>query len=230
MATRVVLVDDDLDLSDMLCTYLQAEGFEMHAAHNGQQALETVASQKPDLVVLDIMMPHLSGLDVLRHLRVNSLLPIIMLTARGDDSDCIAGLNLGADDYINKPCSPAQLVARIHAVLRRTGLKHHRREVAAPITAGPFVLSPTQRTVEYMGRLLPLTSTEFTLLSLLIHHAGAVVSKATLSQQGLGRPLRAYDRTVDVHISNIRSKLGQRHFERSSIETVVRQGYQLLLD
>ena len=228
MTTNVLLVDDDAELLDMLCDYLTRDGFAVTCAHDGHAGVVAALSGQHDIVVLDVMMPGISGLQALAQIRATSTLPAIMLTARGDDTDRIVGLELGADDYVPKPCTPRELAARLRAILKRTS--------AAPpagtssITAGALTLWPAQRRAEFDGRALELTSTEFSLLEVLTRYAGQLVSKAELSAQALGRPFNRFDRSIDVHISSIRHKLGPAATladGRSIIQTVIRKGYQL---
>lgn len=223
---RVLLVDDDIELGRMLAEYLAAEGFEVSVARDGEDALRRAGAH--DLVVLDVMMPGLSGTEVLRRLRRNSGVPVLMLTARGDDVDRIIGLELGADDYLPKPCNPRELVARLHAILRRTGAAGGSAP-ARTIVAGDMVLRPGERIAEWRGQALDLTSTEFNVLAALAARAGAVVSKADLAPQALGRPLARYDRSIDMHVSNLRQKLGSLADGRSPIQTVRGMGYQLIV-
>lgn len=225
--TRVLLVDDDLVLSGMLREYLEREGFEARTARDGEAGVTEVLRGQYDIVVLDVMMPRLDGVEALRRIREKSPIPVLMLTARGDDVDRIVGLELGADDYVPKPCSPRELVARIRAILRR-GQGRVGHENSGPLSVGPLTLWPEQRRAAWADRPLNLTSTEFNLLETLARQAGGVVSKATLSEQGLGRPLARFDRSVDVHMSSIRHKLGRLPDGRSYIETVRGMGYQLI--
>jgi len=222
--TRVLLVDDDVDLADMLGEYLGNEGFEVDVAHDGQAGVARALAGGIDLVVLDVMMPGISGVEVLRRIRAESRLPVLMLTARGDDLDKVLGLELGADDYVPKPCTPRELVARIRAILRRTAPV----ERPAMLSSGPLVVWPEKRQAELAGQVLALTSAEYGLLEALVRNAGHVVSKADLSEQGLGRPLARFDRSIDVHVSAIRQKLGQLADGRSWIQTVRGVGYQLV--
>jgi two-component system, OmpR family, response regulator len=173
------------------------------------------------------MMPGIGGIEALRRIRAASTVPVLMLTARGDDFDRIVGLELGADDYVPKPCLPRELAARLRAILRRS---QHAGEPAAhaPLVVGPLKVMPAQRRVEWDGAPVELTSTEFNLLEVLARNAGRPVSKAELSLQALGRPLARFDRGIDVHLSSIRHKLAQLPGGRSCIQTVYRQGYQLL--
>ena len=225
-AIHILLVDDDVELAGMLCDYLAQEGFAATAVHDGEAGVGEALSGKYAAVVLDVMMPRLSGLEVLRRIRAGSKLPVLMLTAKGDDMDRIVGLELGADDYVPKPCLPRELVARLRAILRRTMLSPDASSV--PLVIGQLSVLPEQRRVEWDGRPVDLTSTEFNLLEVLARNAGRPVSKDDLSELALGRPLARFDRSVDVHLSSIRHKLGCMPDGRSCIQTVYRQGYQLI--
>jgi len=225
--TRVLLVDDDVELAAMLREYLEQEGFEACAVHDGEAGVAEALSGRYAIAVLDVMMPKLSGVEALRRIRAGSQLPVLMLTARGDDIDRIVGLELGADDYVPKPCTPRELVARLRAILRRTEAAAGA-EPDAPLRNGPLAMWPTRRTAEWDGRPLELTSTEYTLLEVLVKSAGRVVSKNELSEQGLGRPLARFDRSIDVHVSSLRHKLGPRPDGQSWIQTVRGVGYQLV--
>ncbi|MEY6430832.1 response regulator transcription factor [Thioalkalicoccus limnaeus] len=227
--TRVLLVDDDLELGEMLTEYLEREGFEATAVPDGETGVHQALSGEYGILVLDVMMPGLNGIEALRRIRAQDRrLPVLMLTARGDDVDRIVGLELGADDYVPKPCSPRELVARIRAILRRTQMPAPSTASSAPLTAGALTLWSERRHVEWRGQPLELTSTEFNLLEVLVRHAGRVVSKQELSQQALGRPLARYDRSIDVHLSSIRHKLGLDDDGRSPIQTVRGLGYQFV--
>ena len=218
MATPVLLADDDVELSVMLKEYLEREGFAVTAVHDGEAAAR-LAPGFP-IVVLDVMMPKLDGIEALRRIRQASRVPVIMLTARGDDVDRIVGLELGADDYVPKPCTPRELAARLRAILRRT----QPQPAQGPLGVAGLVLWPEKRRVEWQGRALELTSTEFNLLEVLMRNAGRVVSKKELSEAGLGRPLARFDRSIDVHLSSIRHKLGEGG---ALIHTVRGMGYHL---
>jgi len=224
---KVLLVDDDVDLGAMLKEYLEHEGFAVAVVHDGESGVRRALEGDCDIAVLDVMMPGISGIEALRRIRAASRLPVLMLTARGDDVDRVLGLELGADDYVPKPCTPRELVARLRAILRRT---EPVATVAARATilAGRLCIWPDKRRVEWDGQPLDLTSTEFNLLEALARQVGNVVSKAALAEQGLGRSLSRYDRSVDVHISNLRQKLGCLPDGRSWIQTVRGIGYQLI--
>jgi two-component system OmpR family response regulator len=224
---KVLLVDDDVELVEMLKDYLEQDGFDVSVAHDGEAGVAEAMSGQYAIAVLDVMMPRLNGVEALRRIRMKSRLPVIMLTARGDDMDRVIGLELGADDYVPKPCTPRELSARIRAILRRTQEARPENE-SAMLVIGSLHMWPGQRRVEWAGRTLDLTSTEYNLLEVLAREAGRPVSKNTLSEQGLGRPLARFDRSIDVHLSNIRHKLGALDDGRSCIQTVYRLGYQLI--
>jgi two-component system OmpR family response regulator/two-component system response regulator CpxR len=225
---RILLIDDDVDLLDMLKTYLEREEFAVTTTDVAAIGVAAALSTDFDLAVLDVMMPQISGIEALRRIRLISLIPVLMLTAKGEDADRIVGLELGADDYVAKPCTPRELVARIRAILRRSRAVEAAGPAPAVIGAGLVKVFPRQRRAECGGMPLDLTSTEFNLLEALARHAGRTVSKRTLSEQALGRSLARFDRSIDVHVSSMRRKLGTAPDGRSWIQTVVRQGYQLL--
>jgi DNA-binding response OmpR family regulator len=223
---NVLLIDDDRELTAMLTEYLDREGFSATCAFDGQSGEIEALSGRHDLVVLDVMLPRLSGVEVLRRIRRASDVPVLLLTARGDDVDRISGLDLGADDYVPKPCSPGELVARLRAILRRAPNKGSDA-ARAPITTGGLCLWPGARTAEWQGEALELTGTEFSLLEELARNAGHIVSKEQLSRNALGRALTPYDRRIDVHVSSIRNKLGPRADGQPWIIGIRGKGYQL---
>ncbi len=225
---KVLLIDDDIELSTMLGEYLEQEGFAPTLIHDGENGIREALNGDYALAVVDVMMPGRNGIEVLGEIRKQSHLPVLMLTARGDDVDRIVGLEMGADDYVPKPCTPRELVARIRAILRR--VQSQREDESATVTAGALEMRPQMRTAELQGAALQLTSTEYNLLELLARNAGHVVSKNELSEQALGRPLARFDRSVDVHISSLRQKLGSRDDGLSWIQTVRGQGYQFVRD
>lgn len=227
--TPVLLVDDDAELTAMLVQYLANEGFAAEVAHDGEAGVVCALSGRFAIVVLDVMMPRLSGIDALRRIRTASRVPVLMLTARGDDIDRISGLNLGADDYVPKPCTPGELVARLRAILRRAPAVG-AAGTGSSIQAGPLVLWPSSRRATWQGAPLELTGTEFSLIEILARQAGRLVSKDEISLQAFDRPLARFDRRIDVHISSIRQKLGLRDDGRSWIQSVRGLGYQLLKD
>ncbi|HRA78478.1 MAG TPA: response regulator transcription factor, partial [Burkholderiaceae bacterium] len=219
----VLIVDDDVELSELLREYLQQEGFDTDAVHDGESGVARALEGAYDIVVLDVMMPRLDGVEALRRIRLASRVPVLMLTAKGDDVDRIVGLELGADDYVPKPCTPRELAARLRAILRRVR-PGDAGAADEPLAAGPLSLWPGRRRAQWRGAALALTSTEFSLLEVLARHAGRVVGKSELSEQALGRPLARFDRSIDVHVSSLRQKLGQRDDGRSWIETVRGRG------
>jgi DNA-binding response OmpR family regulator len=224
---HVLLIDDDVELVAMFREYLEQEGFQVSCAHHGEAGVRAALSGQHAIAILDVMMPGMSGIEALRRIRAGSRLPILMLTARGDDADRILGLELGADDYVAKPCTPRELTARVRAILRRT----HAGPDTGPgavLTVGKLTMMPEQRRATWDGAPLDLTSTEFNLLEVLARNAGRPVSKNELSEQGLGRPLARFDRNIDVHLSSLRHKLGPLSDGRSCLQTIYRQGYQLI--
>ena len=222
--THVLLIDDDTELVGMFTEYLDQEGFAVGCAHDGESGVGEALTGRYAIVVLDVMMPRANGIDALRRIRARSQVPVLMLTGRGDDDDRILGLELGADDYVGKPCTPRELTARIRAILRRTGTPG----AGDALEVGRLTVLPAQRLASWDGRPLELTSTEFNLLEVLARNAGHPVSKNELSEQGLGRPLARYDRNIDVHLSSLRRKLGTLPDGRSCLQTVYRHGYQLI--
>ncbi|MEC7376140.1 MAG: response regulator transcription factor [Pseudomonadota bacterium] len=222
MQSRVLLVEDDAELRELLARYLTNQGFTVREAANGRDGLALALGQDCDIVVLDIMLPDISGLDVLRDLRARTHLPVVLLTARGDETDRIVGFEVGADDYIPKPCNPRELVARLQALLRRIAWDQ-KAEVNATRTYGDLRVEPGHRRIYQNEEPMDLTATEYEVLQVLLAHAGSVVRKTDLMQWALGRRLEAYDRTLDMHISNLRRKLGSD--EPPRIETVRGLGY-----
>jgi len=219
---NVLIADDDKALCSLLYEFLESEGFTIIQAHDGEEALNMAKQQPCDLMVLDMMMPKMNGMEVLKILRQDSSLPVIMLTARGEPIDRIIGLEVGADDYIPKPCNPRELVARIRAVLRRSLARNNIEKI---VHVDDVKLMPSMRTVEKQGEPIVFTSTEFTLLSVLLTHAGEVVSKELLSEQSLGRRLAVHDRSIDMHVSKIRKKLGNLTDGSERIKTIRGAGY-----
>ena len=225
MTGQVLLADDDVELAGMLTEYLEREGFTVTAVHDGEAAARLALSGSYQIVVLDVMMPKQDGIEALRQIRQTSRVPVVMLTARGDDVDRIVGLELGADDYVPKPCTPRELVARLRAILRRAqGGANVGGASAGPLEIGALKLWPEKRRAEWHSRELVLTSIEFNVLEVLMKNAGRVVSKHEISEQALGRPLARFDRSIDVHLSAIRQKLGEG---ARMIRTVRGLGYHL---
>jgi len=224
---QVLLIDDDTELVGMFSEYLEQEGFRVACAHDGETGAREALSGQYAIAILDVMMPRMNGIETLRRIRAASRMPILMLTGRGDDADRILGLELGADDYVTKPCTPRELTARVRAILRRTqGSPNDGSGIT--LTVGKLTMLPEQRRAMWDSQPLELTSTEFNLLEVLARNAGRPVSKNDLSEQGLGRPLARFDRNIDVHLSSLRHKLGTLSDGRSCLQTVYRLGYQLI--
>lgn len=226
---ELLLVDDDLALCELLKTYLENEGFTVELAHTGQDGLQAALAQHFNAIVLDIMLPELNGIDVLKNIRQQSAVPIIMLTAKGDDLDRIIGLELGADDYLPKPCNPRELVARLKAVLRRTApaTVSESETDTKTLRVNQLLLEPGKHQISYADTALALTNAEFSILSVLMKKAGKVVSKETLYSEALGREFTAYDRSIDMHLSNIRKKLAA-FTSTETIKNIRGIGYMLL--
>jgi two-component system response regulator CpxR len=221
---RVLIVDDDVELCELVSEYLSGEGFEVEAVHDGNEGLKRSLTGEHVLVVLDIMLPGMNGLDVLRNLRKQSRIPVLILTARGDDVDRIVGLEIGADDYLPKPFNPRELMARVRAILRRS---HGDTQSAAgeKVTVGDVELDPASRVVRRAGDPVELTSVEFALLEALMRAAGQVVTREQLAQNVLGRRFMPYDRSIDVHVSKLRRKLGDQSADAERIKTIRGVGY-----
>jgi two-component system, OmpR family, response regulator CpxR len=220
---RVLIIDDDEELCELVEEYLSAEGFEVEAVHDGEAGLAAASDGNFDLAILDVMLPGLNGFDVLRQLRERSAMPVLMLTARGDEMERIVGLEIGADDYLSKPFNPRELTARLKAILRRTGGENG--DAPEKIQVGDIELSPASRSTRLDGEEVTLTSVEFDLLHALLAEAGSVVKKDDLSERVLDRRLSPFDRSLDMHISNLRKKLGPRPDGGDRIKTVRSVGY-----
>jgi two-component system response regulator CpxR len=205
---RVLIVDDDQGLVSLLQRFLQKEGFEVRAAFDHNSGLESALRGEFDVVILDVMLPGGSGFELLKSLRAQSKVPVILLTARGESVDRIQGLESGADDYVPKPFDPRELVARMRAVLRRTSGAHPDATAGESLQVGDMLLALNSRTALCNGVAVELTGAEFNMLELLLRRAGMVVTREELAQAALGRPLSAFDRSVDVHVSRLRRKLG----------------------
>ena len=226
---KILLVDDDEELTDLVMEYLTVEGFEVSAVHDGEIGLKTALTGEYDLMILDVMLPKMGGFDVLRKLRESSALPVLMLTARGEDMERIVGLEIGADDYLPKPFNPRELVARLSAILRRTQTNDKKDEAFAEelnkVYADDVEVNLAARVAKRGAEILPLTSIEFDLLVALIREAGKIINKDDLSQKVLGRRLSPYDRSLDMHISNLRKKLGNHLDGNDRIKTIRSVGY-----
>jgi len=218
---RILLVDDDVELCEILTEYFSAEGFDVECAHEGGRGLDRARAGEHAIVILDLLLPGLRGLDVLRQLRGESNIPVLILTARGEDVDRILGLELGADDYLPKPFNSRELLARVQAILRRT----RPSGATARIEVGDVTVDPSARQAWRDGRILVLTMAEFVLLEEFVRHAGQVLSRERLAEQVLGRRLAPLDRSIDVHVSNLRKKLGDAAGAREHIRAVRGEGY-----
>jgi DNA-binding response OmpR family regulator len=222
---KILIIDDDEELCELVSEYLTVEGFEIACVNDGQTGLEKALSGEYDMAILDVMLPKMNGFDVLRNLREESKLPVIMLTARGDDMERIVGLEIGADDYLPKPFNPRELAARLRAILRRTAVVEDGDEGNEKLDIDGIQLSPSSRIAVRDGEELNLTSVEFGLLHELLKEAGKVVKKEDLSETVLERKLSPYDRSLDMHISNLRKKLGTRSDSSERIKTIRSVGY-----
>lgn len=225
---RILIVDDDIDLGNLLTEYLEAEGFETSVVHDGIKGTEEALSGAFDAVILDIMLPDRDGVEVLNLIRRSSRIPVIMLTAKGDQIDRVLGLEMGADDYVPKPCYPRELVARLHAVLRRTG-KDSTIWSKEELRLGELTLDVPTRKVQWKDKPVELTVSEFNCLEVLLMLQERVVTKDELSEKVLGRPREPYDRSIDVHMSHLRQKLQKVAGEAIAIETVRGVGYRIHL-
>jgi len=225
--TSALLIDDDAELSKLLEEYLQSEQLRLESAHDGPSGLEKALSTHPAVVVLDVMLPGMSGLDVLKQLRQKSSVPVLMLTARGSELDRILGLELGADDYLPKPFNPRELVARLRAILRRTNSTGVPS--GHPLHLADVELHPESRSVSRGGQPVTLTGAEFDLLHTFLRSPGKIISREDLTQAALGRPMSAMDRSIDVHVSNLRRKLGPYDGEQERIKAIRGSGYVYLL-
>ncbi|MEO0575805.1 MAG: response regulator transcription factor [Pseudomonadota bacterium] len=222
---RVLMVDDDVAFTELVAEYVQGEGgFEITCVHRGQAGADEARSGTYDVVVLDVGLPNLNGFEVLRQIRDQSDVPVVMLTARGDDIDRILGLEIGADDYVPKPCNLRELVARIRAILRR-GQKSQIAVDDTRKSVGDLIIESGTQSVYRGDELIGLTGAEFLILAMLCESVGEVVEKDAIARQALGRRILPYDRSVDVHIGNLRKKLGPLPDGRQHIKTVRGRGY-----
>lgn len=226
-AKSLLLIDDDQALTDLLVEYLAPQGYDILIAHDGESGLAmATSSQHFDLILLDVMLPKMDGFEVLKRLRVSHLTPVLMLTAKGDDFDKVFGLEMGADDYLAKPFNHRELSARIKAIVRRMELLPSTAQ-QQELVLGEMTLYPAIHQVHCAGQALELTATEFAILHLLMINAGNIVSKQDISSKVLGRKLAAFDRSIDMHVSNIRKKIAE-HLNAEMIKTVRGTGYMAL--
>jgi DNA-binding response OmpR family regulator len=221
----ILIIDDDTELCELVTEYLEDEGLDVDSVHNGVAGVERCQTDEPDLVILDVMLPGLGGFAVLSKIRETSRVPVIMLTARGEEVDRIVGLEMGADDYLPKPFNPRELVARIRAILRRTAGTAEPGDESAMVTVGDLKMDIGSRQVGCSAGEVDLTGAEFAVLETLVRAAGTVVSRDELSRRALGRRASAFDRSLDVHLSNLRRKLGPLPGGGERIKTVRGVGY-----
>jgi DNA-binding response OmpR family regulator len=219
----ILIIDDDRELCDLVGELLRGEGFEVDAHHSGAGAIELAVGGRYELVILDVMLPEQNGFEILRAVRRRSAVPVILLTARGEDVDRIIGLEIGADDYLPKPFNSRELTARIHAVLRRVQPREQDQQPA--VIVGDVTLDPATRTVMKDGGAIELTTVEFDLLHMLLAAAGRVVTREDISQEVLGRAFDPFDRSIDVHIGKVRRKLAGPADADERIKTVRGIGY-----
>lgn len=221
---KILLVDDDQELCELLVRYLQREGLDVDQVHTGPEGLQQSLAQSYDAMILDIMLPGMTGLEVLTELRKTSQLPVVMLTAKGDEMDRIVGLEIGADDYLPKPCNPRELIARLRAVLRRTqaDIKVQPDDV---IHIDELEIDHSQHHVLKNDKALELTVTEYNILNTLVSHLGKVVEKNQLAEEAMSRSLTLFDRSLDMHLSNLRKKLGSHENGQARIKTIRGVGY-----
>jgi DNA-binding response OmpR family regulator len=220
----ILVVDDEPEIVRLLRSYLERDGYRVVTAYNGEEALYTARHEKPDLVVLDILMPKMDGLAFTRQIRREQDVPIIMLTARAEETDRIVGLEMGADDYVTKPFSPREVVARVRAVLRRAQPKP---EAPPILRAGPIALDRSEHTVTVAGESVELTPTEFDILETLMRDPGRVFSRTEILEAVHGVAFEAYERTVDAHVKNLRQKIEADPATPQYILTVRGAGYRL---
>jgi two-component system response regulator CpxR len=224
MLEKILIIDDDAELCEMLSEYLHKEGFDVETVQHGVRGLERARTSAAHLIVLDVMLPGMNGFDLLRELRTTSDVPVVLLTARGDEMDRIVGLEIGADDYLSKPFNARELLARIRAISRRNS-RERGGAGKLPVTVGDVELDPGSRSVVLNGVLLEVTTVEFNLLEVLLRSAGNVVTRDEIAISVLGRELSPFDRSIDVHISKLRKKLGTLPNGRERIKTIRNTGY-----
>lgn len=224
---NLLIIDDDKELTTLLSEYLSYEGFRLHCCHDGLSGLEQAKSKNYDLILLDVMMPGLTGFEVLKALGGKHTTPILMLTAKGDDADRILGLELGADDYLSKPFQHRELLARINAILRRIDIVKNENTDSHCIEVNNVKLQHSTREVTCHSKTVELTGTEYQILTLLIENAGNIVSKKEISEQVMQRKLSAFDRSIDMHVSNIRRKL-LPYSATDKVKTIRGAGYLFL--
>jgi DNA-binding response OmpR family regulator len=225
MMLQILVIDDDIELCELVAEYLEPEGFRIEAVHDGGQGVQRALSGEHALAVLDYMLPGLNGFEVLRQIRAQSRLPVVMLTARGDDVNRIIGLQIGADDYLPKPFNPLELVARINAVLRRAQAEPDQKAIPEVIAVGDVEMDNRTRTVLRAGEQIELTVVEYSLLEKMLGAPGRIVTREELVKDVLHRELSPFDRSIDTHVSNLRKKLGHQVNGVERVKTVRGVGY-----
>ena len=226
IGAKILVVDDDPNVVDLVRLYLERDGHEVLTASDGMAGLETARDEQPDLIVLDLMLPRMDGMEVCRTLRAESSVPVVMLTAMVEEDVRLAGLDLGADDYMTKPFSPRELAARVRAVLRRTA-RDRDDSVPGSLESGPFVVDLRQRAASVGGEPITLTPTEFRLLALLVREPGRIFSREQIIDRVFGYDFDGFDRTVDAHMSSLRRKVDTVPGTGKRIQTVYGSGYRL---
>lgn len=226
---KLLLIDDDKELSQLLSEYLTTEGFEVAVAYDGEAGIQLATQESFSAIILDVMLPIYNGFEVLKIVRKTHQTPVLMLTAKGDTVDRVIGLEIGADDYLAKPCDPRELVARIRAILRRFTQSEATPTKLEKLSSGELTLHLGSRHVTWNSSEIILTGTEFSVLEILVRHAGQVISKDDMTEQALNRKLTPYDRSIDVHVSNIRKKLTAAGANKELIINVRGAGYMLTL-
>jgi two-component system response regulator CpxR len=224
-APQLLLVDDDAQLAAMLHEYLELQNFVVELCKDGESALQRIAEQQPDLIILDVMLPGMNGFEVLQTLRANHDTPVIMLTARGEESDRILGLMHGADDYLPKPFNPLELAVRIKAILKRSGSSEQTER--SELIAGPLLLNLSRKELLVNNIQVEITASEMRILEQLMRHPGEVLSRSRLTELALDRPIEAYDRSIDTLISKLRRKLANAGVSRDCIRSLRGHGYVL---
>lgn len=227
MSHPILIIDHDLQFVDQLRQYLEHEGFQVIHADDGEKGIKRALNQPVDAIILDVMLPKLNGFAVLKTVREHLDTPVLLLTARKDDIDRIVGFEVGADDYLTKPCNPRELIARLRAILRRTQKAPPSRPI---IEHGNIVMDCAQRLITLNGKPLELTNAEFNILEILMKSPGQAFSKEELTEYALGRKFTAYDRSIDVHISNLRNKLGYNEAGEDWVRTIRGFGYLFNVD
>lgn len=222
MTQKILAIDSDIELTKLLTSYLESENFSVESAHDGEIGLKKALNQSFDAIILDILLPHKNGFMVLKTLREHQSTPVLLLTARTDDIDRIMGLELGADDYLLKPCNPRELLARLRAILRRSPKTPPVRTI---MEQSNITLDAAKRHVHKAGVSIELTNTEFNILEMLMRSKGQAFSKEELTEYALGRKFNPYDRSIDVHISHLRNKLGKNNKSEPILKTVRGFGY-----